>query len=51
MADITIVLVVWRLMQTQMQQLTFYEDESIVPLHKKFKFRLVYLVYDFEYNT
>ena len=33
-----------------MQQSTFYEEESIVPLHEKLKYEIVYLFYRFGYN-
>ena len=33
-----------------MQQSIFYEEEPIVPLHKKLKHKIVYLFYRFRYN-
>ena len=33
-----------------MQQLIFYEEEPIVPLHKKLNYNIVYSIYSFRYN-
>lgn len=51
MENIIIVIVAWRLMQIQMRQSTFYEEESIVPLHKKLSYNIVYSIYNFMYNV